>query len=596
MFDYTADDLLKTLAEVGVDYRQVGDELQCHHCPFCEADRVERSDHFSFQAVDLVYHCVKCDAGGNLYTFRRELGLDVETPKIYRRPDREYVEKISDVRDEYYAAYEKRRGIPARILKKYEVGKTVRNDIGACRTYRYVDCDGETANIKYVNGKKEMRQEKDAKRIYYGLQFVDFGEQVLIVTEGEDDCHALAALDFENVVSVPDGAQSYTEAMGDVNKRFKKIFLVYDNDDAGQKGAEKFARKAGEWKCYNVLLPYKDSRECLMRGMSKEKFQQCFVDAKPFDTNVFLRPALNIRERISRFERECRTNFEGIKTGYAPIDEITGGLRKGDVFTVVANPGCFKTTTLMNILSGSLENTMGGIAIFYSLEMHIESEIERELQITTGKKSYDLRMAVKDKTEEWLEMKRRVTYGHLGRLYVSDENNVDIEGIIRITKRTEEISGSDCRLIGIDYLDFVKSGNAKEYDAVRENMNAIKVKIARGLGVPVIVLAQTNRLSMDADAEIGMRSGKGGTGLESASDFMLGLWLVDDRVVGRITKHRRIDSGYGGGVYPYVSLEYEKTTYRLKEMNYCERPRPQNDRTDPDVAYVRPPSRNYGNY
>jgi hypothetical protein len=145
--------------------------------------------------------------------------------------------------------------------------------------------------------------------------------------------------------------------------------------------------------------------------------------------------------------------------------------------------------------------------------------------------------------------------------------------MIDIIKVTEESYGEQCALIGIDYLDFVKSSSVKEYDAVRENMNAIKTQIARGLSVPVIVLAQTNRDNKEADSEVGMRSGKGGTGLESASDFMIGLWRDDkDDVCGRITKHRRIASEYTGYSHPYIRLHIDKGTYKITQMALAEKP------------------------
>jgi DNA primase len=263
MDNFSEMDLYDTLNELGLSYKNSsGSQLQLEKCPFCETDRPKPSDHFAFNRSEGVFNCVKCNHSGNLITFRRDLGLDPFKTKIYRTPDQKKVKTYQEQPPSYFKAYFEARGIPEHVLIKYGVGKAEYGELGTCRTYQYVDTDGTIVNVKYVNKNKEMRQEKDAKKIYYGLQFVDFTKDYLYITEGEDDCHAIVAMGYENVVSVPSGAKMYSEEMGIINSKFKKLYLFYDNDKAGQEGAEKFAQKAGVWKCFNVLLPFKDARDC----------------------------------------------------------------------------------------------------------------------------------------------------------------------------------------------------------------------------------------------------------------------------------------------------------------------------------------------
>jgi KaiC/GvpD/RAD55 family RecA-like ATPase len=567
MYTFCESDLLDTLNELHLQYRVKGDELNLDRCPFCEKDRPNKSDHFSFNRGEGVFHCVKCNTSGNLVTFRKEMGIDPWRERGFYRPDQDTVKSYAKQPKEYHQGLSKLRGIPEEILVRYGVGKADRSDIGQCRTYQFVDTDGTVVNIKYVNFKKEMRQEVNAKRIYYGLQFLDYSKPELHITEGEDDCHALVSMGFDNVVSVPNGANSYNEEMGQINAKFKKIWLFFDNDKAGQDGAYNFAQKAGVWKCWNVFLPFKDVRDCLLHGHDIFTMQQLMGKAKQFEysTDTKLRPAVSIQERIQRFEKEAKKNLDGIRFGFDVIDNITGGLRGGDLFSIVANPGCFKTTALMNFLKRAVEKHDNGIAIFFSLEMQIEAEFEREvLMYTNPEKRSSVYHAAAKCSEEWNYTKYNLVNGRYSRIYVSDENDLDLAGIDKVIERTEEATGEKTILIGIDYIDFINTNSKNEYESVKEIMNGCKKYIARKRNVPVIILCQTSRASKDSEEEVGERSGKGGTGIESASDFMIGLWKLENTVVGRITKHRRMMHSHVPN--PYIRFKINKRNYLIDDV------------------------------
>jgi 5S rRNA maturation endonuclease (ribonuclease M5) len=521
---------------------------------------------------------VKCNSKGNLITFKRELGYEPFEYKVYHKPNQEKAKNISSQPDQYYAAYKNARGIPEEILKKYGVGKFEDEKLGSCRTYQYVDIEtGEISNIKYINKNKQMKTESNAKKIYYGLQFVDFTKSFLHITEGEDDCHALVACGFENVVSVPYGANNYSEEMGQINKRFRELYLFFDNDKAGQEGAKKYAERAGVWKCRNIILPFKDCRDCYLNGFDKIAFENVKSMAKEFEysPDIKWRPALSLAERIKRFESDAVKNHDGIVFGYDIIDKITGGMRGGDVMTVVANPGCYKTTFLMNFLKRAIDKQNDGIAIFFSLEMQIEAEFERELQINLKYYSiWDLRRKIKNNPDDWQSTKEALHETDYNRLWVSEENGLTIDGIEKVINVTEEVSGKKCMIVGIDYIDFIDTKENKEYDSVKKIMLGVKKQIAKKLNVPVIILCQTNRENKQADDEVGARSGKGGSAIEATSDFSIGLWLNDGRVIGRVTKHRRIVSF--DRQFPYFDLKFNKTLC-IDDIVECEKPRKKKD-------------------
>jgi 5S rRNA maturation endonuclease (ribonuclease M5) len=573
--EYNKFDLLDFLVQANYAYKKRGDELIFNRCPYCEQDRPTNSEHFSFNEDTGQFFCVKCNAKGNLITFKRDQGFEPFTYKVYHKPDQAKVSAYAKQPETYLQAYEKRRGVPVAILQRYGVGLYQDERLGPCRTYVYVEPDtGEIVNVKYVNQNKQMRTESNAKKIYYGLQHVDFKKDFLHVVEGEDDCHALASMGIDNVVSVPFGAGNYSEEMGNVNKRFKTIWILFDNDKAGQEGACKFAHKAGVWKCRNVQLPFKDSRDCLLNGLDIFDIEKLKSLAKQFeyDPETKIRPGLTIDERLVKFENDSKANPYGLKFDYPVIDEVTGGLRGGDLLSIIANPGCFKTTTLMNLIKRAIDKTTEGIAIFFSLEMQAEAEFERELQIMfCCEKPNSLRWSANQNDETWKKIKDTIAQSPYKRIYVVDETWLTIEDIKKTIEITEEMSGQKCILAGIDYLDFVSTESNKEYDAVKIIMTGLKKKIAKQLNIPVIALCQTNRDTREADSEVGTRSGKGGTAIEATSDFSIGIWRNAEKIIGRFLKHRRFNAE-SFGENPYFELDIMRKILSIQTMVICKKP------------------------
>lgn len=554
--DFNFYDLIDFLKQEAYAYTEKGKEIWLNNCPYCEQGKDKKSNHFSFNKTTGQFFCVKCQVKGNLITFKRDQGYEPFEHKVYRKPDQVRAKTLEKQEPDYYQKYEENRGVPADILKKYGIGMYKDAKLGACRTYPYYD-KGEIINVKYVNAKKQMRTESNARRLYFGTQFLDTKNPEIYITEGEDDCMSLVAMGFENVVSLPYGAGNYSEEMGKINKQFKTIWLMFDNDKTGQDGAQMFAQKAGVWKCRNVLLPFKDVRDCFVNGIDLFDMEKYKAKATQFEyaPDVKVKPALSIEQRLDLYEKDVQTNYNGIKLGYEIIDNITGGLRGGDLMTLVANPGCFKTTILMNIIKRSVDISKDGIAIFFSLEMQAEAEFEREIHIMFGEKSSnEMRYAAHTNSERWYEFRNKAINSAYNRVWVVDETWLTIDDMVKTIKLTEEIADKKCILCGVDYIDFVSTDKSKEYDAVKEVMMGLKKKIAKSLNIPVICLNQTNRESKEDSSEVGNRSGKGGTAIEATSDFSIGIWREDTGIKGRFNKHRRVMDTHAEQ-FPYLAFD-----------------------------------------
>ena len=128
--DYNQSDLFDFLVYAGIQHKQGTKETLLDRCPFCETDRQKKSDHFSFNTETGQYHCIKCEAKGNLVTFKREMGFEPFKLKIYTKPDQQKAQSYAKQPETYRQAYEKARGIPAHVLEAYCVGKADLPNLG----------------------------------------------------------------------------------------------------------------------------------------------------------------------------------------------------------------------------------------------------------------------------------------------------------------------------------------------------------------------------------------------------------------------------------------------------------------------------------
>ena len=91
-----------------------------------------------------------------------------------------------------------------------------------------------------------------------------------------------------------------------------------------------------------------------------------------------------ISDRAARYAVQAQTLEKNrFITGFGRLDYIIRGVAPGEVMTIIAEPGGFKTAWLQNLLLRGSKRT-GLHHLFFSLEMPSEKVFERETQISTG--------------------------------------------------------------------------------------------------------------------------------------------------------------------------------------------------------------------
>ena len=519
-------ELQEFFSRYGYDIKERGNEVYLKFCPYCETEQDGDFSHLSFNGELGVFHCKKCDVKGNLYKFQIDQGhqnpLAKARKKPYVRPEEN--EDLTTDMDKFYAWYFANRGLNPSTLDKYQVGLLKQGE-KRFTVHQFYDEDNHLVNRKYRNckNKKEQWQEKDAEPIYYGLQFVNFDDKILFITEGEDDCMALAQLGVTNVVSVPHGATNYTPAMDKINKKMKELVLCFDNDPVGQKGSKKFASKAGYHKCRNVVLPFKDARDCIQNGMDLQQFID-LVSKSPHFRHESLIQAADLKEEVlSRFDENSRAT--GIQVRNKEVNKILGGVRGSEMTTWTGHTGHGKSTSAYNLAMWVADE--GFPVLIMSFENRLPFVIEKLIEMRTGEKirEFDERLGIVkfNKDKAWVsEQVDSLTDHPVYFLDTSNEAkgyyNIDsLESIVEYAHKFHDVF-----FVVIDHLHYflkIKRADQSVYE-IDEAVRRIK-QMSNRLDIHIILVAHPSKTEDARDGKnvkLGLNCIKGSSAIPQESD------------------------------------------------------------------------------
>lgn len=193
----------------------------------------------------------------------------------------------------------------------------------------------------------------------------------------------------------------------------------------------------------------------------------------------------------------------GIPTGIAPLDELTGGMHRGQKFTVVALPRVGKTALAVQV---ALHVARAGLGVrFFSAEMTRDELAVRQLAhlaMVDGKRIGRQRSKDTLGPEEWQAIARACS--GLGALPITfdDEHSLTVEDVA--TRTRLQAAAADPRaplsLVVVDYVQRLKPSQGLEKRSQPEQIaHATKglKALAKDLGIVVLELAQQKDLEPD---------------------------------------------------------------------------------------------------
>lgn len=185
-------------------------------------------------------------------------------------------------------------------------------------------------------------------------------------------------------------------------------------------------------------------------------------------------------------------NARGLATGYPELDALIGGLQPSSLNILAALTGLGKTAFAVNIAFNIALRAKR--VFFFSLEMDNGEIVQRIISMDTEIDQYFLNRGEIDDAQMEMIEHREERLAHCD--FLLDDRTYNIEDII--TKASNEHAITPLDLIVVDYVQLVEnSADGRKHETRAEEVAKLSrglKRLARKLRVPVLALAQVNRL------------------------------------------------------------------------------------------------------
>ena len=227
----------------------------------------------------------------------------------------------------------------------------------------------------------------------------------------------------------------------------------------------------------------------------------------------------SFEERLAYYKTKVATvTKDRFITEYRLLDDKIRGVCPGEVMTVVAEPGGFKTAFLQNILMRGARRT-GHQSLLFSMEMPDEKIFERELQIECGASGRNVEGYFGNNSFHYGIEKFIKTKG--SGMTVCSKTRLTLEKMERYIELARQKKG-ELSVVGIDFIQLMP-GPGKIFDRIEHNAYGIKT-MAKALNVPIVLVSQINVIGRKEKNGIFFSDAKGGGAIEEAADIGLGFY------------------------------------------------------------------------
>lgn len=524
------DPVLDYVQEKGWEYQISGDEVIVKRCVFCGRETWK----LYINRKSRLFQCFRasCGAKGHISKLKKHIGdvIDIEGFKVEEKKEVDFSALVEDchmklLESEEYIRYLDDCGITLEAINRFKLGirkanknfwllyPSMNNGQPAYIKYRILPFERELTDTEKGQGLTKFKREKGATSILFNQDVLDDFDTV-IVTEGERDAITLLMAGYDNVVGTTGGAQTLKTEWYDVLKEKKQIYLVFDSDEAGQKGVkEVWANRLGFSKCHIVQLPKttKDVTEYFMEGNTPDDFDKLLADSEPIALPG-VKSLLSILHDMAQEKAEDK---------YIPLpwdranDLLDGGVRGGELITLSAPPGVGKTTMAMQIIS-KVSYQMKKPVLFFCQEMTFDKlarlYVCHTLDKPWGEFMKDDALLLSTQFEE-----APVYFGYSPRLTPEQVMHTFLEARDRF---------------GVEFFVFDNLHTLiREHDKVTERIGAASKMfkdLAMEMQVPILLIAQPRK--MEKDEVMFYYTIKGSSDIPADSDIVLLLHRARERL------------------------------------------------------------------
>jgi len=512
----------------GWKYYESNNQLVLETCPLCGA-----TNKFYMSIDEDKNGCWDCKvdgSSGNLFQLKERLGLaennvSLQDASIQAQPKEAIPdvnalnwnllnnEKFADVLDYLVAS----RGFSIAAIEKLKLGAALDSAGVKWVAYPYFNTKNDVVYVKYRTvppAKKSFRGLRGRENPLYNSVALNQATTELIMVEGEADCVSLISNGVDNVVGIPGAAMKKAEWIEALDaKKDLTVYLLYDNDNVGQKSAKEMAGRIGLDKVKNILLPTfegKDIGEWINSagGLSTEHWQELKDSAKPFHVDGVQGAGEVLQQLI---EELTENGIEPtLKTQWPSVNRLVGGFEWGDLVGLMAEGKVGKTTKALNMLDHFAR--IGHTSFMYCNEMKPTRMIRKWVSYVT---QTDDTPGVSKMSPDVIKLATGLLPGYKGDLLFGNTSN-NVKVVLETIKQAVRRYG--VKVVCFDNLQLlVKS----EEHATQETSNITKrlKELAMELNILLILIIQPHRVA--EGKIIAARNAAGSSAIEKDVDCMI---------------------------------------------------------------------------
>lgn len=216
----------------------------------------------------------------------------------------------------------------------------------------------------------------------------------------------------------------------------------------------------------------------------------------------------------------CKIDPSGLDTGFPNLNEITGGLKPGNLFVIASRPGGGKTTLLNSIISH-----LAAVKKLPGLALSGEQIAQKlTLQLVAGKAPFGMSYMINQgytPTKSDLErFKASVIEFRTSGLFLENARGLSVEALRQRALQLKEAHG--IRYITIDHIHLLRSDSERAKTSRKrefaEVVGGLK-SLALELDIPVIALASLKPKAESRDVPR-LSDLRGAVALESEADVI----------------------------------------------------------------------------
>jgi len=182
----------------------------------------------------------------------------------------------------------------------------------------------------------------------------------------------------------------------------------------------------------------------------------------------------------------------GTPTGFSRLDELTGGLRGGELVILGARPAVGKSSFALNTATGAAKQ--GAHVAVFSLEMTTE-DITARILCSEAKINQQHVRNGKMSAQDWQRASDAISTLQSYKIAIDDSPSLNITELRAKARRELRKRGESKGLIIVDYLQLMqptRRNTENRQVEIAEISRGLKI-LAKDLDVPILALSQLNR-------------------------------------------------------------------------------------------------------